>query len=396
MSVLMLIAKSATRLLAFLGKELVEVARRPGALMSLIVGPFLILAIFGAGYSGFRRPLDTLVVIPPQTGLPTDASAYEAIPGPGIRVVGVISDPADGEARLRSGEVDVVIVAPSDAQERLRAGEQSVIDVIVDVADPLEANYAVLLANQLSDHVNKELIRRVVQEAQAEAGPGFQQIPPEVVAAPTRAEVRNVAPAQPGVVGFFGPAVLALILQHMAVTLIALSVVRERTTGIIELFRISPVSAWEVVVGKVLGFGALCLGIAALSFALLIYGLDVPLLGDPLLLAGMVGLLVLASLGLGLLIALVSDSERQAVQLSLLALLGSIFFSGFVLPLTEFAEPVQMIARAIPVTNGISIIQDVMLRGAVREVWHAGVLGVTAAVLLALCWLLLRRGMTRA
>jgi ABC-2 type transport system permease protein len=396
---MMTLAKAATRLLAFLGKELVEVTRRPGALLSLILGPFLILAIFGAGYSGYRRPLDTLVAIPPQTGLPTDTASYENVPGPGIHVVAVIPDPAEAERRLRSGEVDVVIVAPADAEQRLRAGEQSVIQVIVDVADPLEANYALLLAQQLSDHVNQELIRRVVDEAQAEAGAQgleFQKIPPEVVAAPTRAEVTNIAPAQPNVVGFFGPAVLALILQHMAVTLIALSVVRERTTGIIELFRISPVSAWEVVAGKILGFGALSAAIAAVSFALLVYGLDVPLLGSLLLLGSVVGLLILASLGLGMLIALISDSERQTVQLSLLALLGSIFFSGFVLPLTEFAEPVQAAARVIPVTNGISLIQDVMLRGTVRETWQAGVLGVTGVVLLAMCWLLLRRGMSKA
>ena len=393
---MMTLAKSATRILAFIGKEIVEVFRRPGALLSLILGPFLILAIFGAGYGGFRRPLDTLVVIPPESGLPTDAASYENIPGPGIAVIGVMPDATGAEARLRAGEVDVVIVAPSDAAARLRAGEQSVIEVIVDLADPLEANYAILLANQLSDHVNQELIRRVVAEGQEQAGPEFQRIPPEIVATPTRAEVRNIAPAQPNVVGFFGPAVLALILQHMAVSLIALSVVRERTTGIIELFRISPVSAWEVVTGKVLGFGALCAAIAALSFALLVFVLGVPLLGDPLLLGGVVALLIVASLGLGLLIALVSDSERQAVQLSLLALLGSIFFSGFVLPLSEFVAPVQAAARAIPVTNGISLLQDVMLRGTIRDVVHAMALGATAIVLLGSCWLLLRRGMSRA
>jgi len=107
-------------------------------------------------------------------------------------------------------------------------------------------------------------------------------------------------------------------------------------------------------------------------------------------------LLVLASLGLGMLIALISDSERQTVQLSLLVLLASIFFSGFVLPLAEFSPPVQALARVIPVTNGIELIQDVMFRGAIREPWLAGVLAATGGVLLVGCWLLLRRGMSRA
>jgi ABC-2 type transport system permease protein len=217
-----------------------------------------------------------------------------------------------------------------------------------------------------------------------------------VVAAPTHAELINIAPVVPTVVAFFGPAVLALILQHMAVTLIALSVVRDRTSGVIEVFRVSPVSAWEVVAGKILGFAFLCAAIAFVSLALLILGLGVPMLGSVAALTGVVALLIVASLGLGLLISIISDSERQAVQLSLLVLLASVFFSGFVLPISEFNAPVRTAAYLIPVTSGISLIQDVMLRGEVREPWQAMLLAAIGLVLLLACWLLLRRGMTRA
>ena len=67
-----------------------------------------------------------------------------------------------------------------------------------------------------------------------------------------------------------------------------------------------------------------------------------PVLGTWAMLAAVVGLLLLASIGLGLVVAVVSDSERQTVQLSLLILLASVFFSGFVLPLEEFNAPVQI------------------------------------------------------
>jgi ABC-2 type transport system permease protein len=395
-SVLLAIAKSLTRLLAFLGKELVEVARRPGALVSLVLGPFLIMAVFGLGYSGFRKPLNTIVVVPGQSGLPTDPAYYENVAGAGIKVIAIVPDDTNVDQQLRDGTADIAVIAPADAQAKLQAGQQSVIQVRVDLADPIEANYSVLMANQVSDHVNQELIRRAVQQGEAQSGPQPSQIPPDVVAAPTRAEVHNIAPVQPGVVAFFGPAVLALILQHMAVTLIALSIIRERTTGIMELFRISPVSAWEIVAGKIIGFGALTGLISALTIALLVYGLGVPQLGNGLLLAGVVGLLVLASLGLGMLIALISDSERQTVQLSLLVLLASIFFSGFVLPLSQFSAPVAAAARLIPVTNGIELMQDVMFRGRVQETYQAAILAGIGGVLLVVCWLLLRRGMSRA
>ena len=101
-------------------------------------------------------------------------------------------------------------------------------------------------------------------------------------------------------------------------------------------------------------------------------------------------------MGVGLLIAVVSDSERQAVQLSLLVLLAAVFFSGFVLPITEFSEPVRAIAYTLPVTHGIRLLQDFMLRGGTNQAWEFLALGVIAIVTLVLAWILLRRGMTRA
>ena len=400
MNPFMSLAKTITRLLAFIGRELVEVRRRPGALVSLVFGPFLVMAIFGLGYNGYKKPLPTLLVIPPSSGLPTDVETYRGFAGAGLEIVDVVPDATTANARLESGEVEVVAIAPENARQTFESGQQSEIDVHVDLADPVQAAYAGLMADQFAAAVNREIIERAASEGQAEAVqngvPDADKIPPEVIAAPTKANLINISPVVPTVVGYFGPAVLALILQHMAVTLIALSVVRDRTSGVIEVFRVSPVSAWEVVAGKILGFGFLCAVIALASLALLIFGLGVPMLGSPATLAGVVTLLIVASLGLGLLISIVSDSERQAVQLSLLVLLASVFFSGFVLPITEFSDPVRTAAYAIPVTSGIGLMQDVMLRGAIREPWEAMLLAAIGLVLLLACWLLLRRNMSRA
>lgn len=396
----MRILKTVTRVLAFVGKELVEVVRRPGAMLSLILGPFLIMAIFGVGYSGYRRPLATVIVVPPDSGLPTDVGSYSEISGTGLDIIEVTTDEAAADTRLRRQDVDVVLVAPADLEARFRAGEQSVIGVRVNVVDPVEQNYTVFLARALEREVNRIIIERIAEEGQTYAlGAGAEEaseIPPEVVAAPTRADVQNTAPSQPGVVQFFGAAVLALILQHMAVTLIALSVVRERTTGMFELFRVSPITTLEVIVGKVLAFGILTAAIAILTLALLVGVFGVPMLGEPALLAGIVALFVLASLGLGLVVAGLSDSERQAVQLSLIFLLASVFFSGFVLAIDEFTEPVRSLTAILPVTHGISLIGEIMLRGDIRSVWQVGALGLLVVAFLGFAWFLLRRAMRSA
>ena len=202
--------------------------------------------------------------------------------------------------------------------------------------------------------------------------------------------------SEPQVLAYFGPAVLALILQHLAVTLIALALVRERTSGVIELFRVAPVNAWEVIAGKVLAYLLIGGLIAGATVVLLVGVFKIPMLGDPVALAGAIGLVLLASLGIGLLIAVVSDSERQAVQLSLLLLLASVFFSGFVIAISEFTEPVRVLAYLLPVTHGIRLMQDIMLRGGTTQTWEYAALLAIAVVTLAVSWFGLRRGMTRA
>ena len=92
-------------------------------------------------------------------------------------------------------------------------------------------------------------------------------------------------------------------------------------------------------------------------------------------------LLTFASLGVGLLISLVADSERMAVQLAMLVLLASVFFSGFVLPVQDFIGPVQYLAYVLPVTHGIATLQDAMLRGMVTEPWMIAALAGIGVVL---------------
>lgn len=387
--------KTGIRILALVGKEIVEVFRRPGAVLSLILGPFLILAAFGFGYQGIRRDLQAIVVVDASSELPVEIETYRELGVRGVSVVDVVDDRAAAEARLRAGEVDIVIVPPIDPMTSLEAGEQAEVAVLTDLTDPVESNYAGFLAETMSAAINREIYRIGAEEGQAYAirigGRDLTDVPPDVIASPTKAVVQNLAAVPPSIVGFYGPAALALVLQHMAVTLVALSIVRERASGAIDRFRSSPMRATEVVAGKVVAFGLLGSFIAAVSTWLLVSLLGVPMLGTVAAVALVIGMLLLASLGLGLLISVVSDSERQAVQLSLLTLLASMFFSGFVLRISEFQPAIQVAAYALPVTHGIALLQELMLTGTVTQSWQLVALTGIAGLLLVVSWVLLRR-----
>jgi ABC-2 type transport system permease protein len=392
--------KSWTRTTSFVTKEVIDVIRRPGALFSLVFGPFLIMGAFGLGYSGQYRPLNTVLVLPQGTSLPQEASYYQQFAGQSVDIVEVSQDVDAAREKLHRQQVDLLVIAPADVEEKFRTGQQSAIQIEYNELDPVRDNYARFIAYRQVQELNRAIIENTVAagEQYVVQTTGAQPIPvpPQVVASPTRAEVRNLAPVQPNVVAFFAPAVLALVLQHMGVTLTALSMVRERLSGAMDIFRVAPLRSLELLVGKYLAYAFFNLSVAALICFLVVGLLHVPLLSAPADIATVVVLLSFASLGLGLLISTIVDSERQAVQLSMLVLLASVFFSGFVLPLDQFVAPLRLAAYSLPVTHAIQLLQDLMLRGETNQGWEFTALGVIGVVLFVLTSMTLRRNMAPA
>jgi ABC-2 type transport system permease protein len=187
-------------------------------------------------------------------------------------------------------------------------------------------------------------------------------VPPEVIVSPLEPDTLNLAGEPLDLMVYYAPAVMALILQHIAITLAALALVRERLQGSLELVAVSPATMGQVLAGKYLAFG-LFVGLIAAALLLLMRWLAVPQRGDLAQWVGLLTLFLLASLGLGFCLSVLSRSESQAVQLSMLVLLLSIFFSGFFLPLDRFIAPVRALAALLPLSHAIPAFQAIMLRG---------------------------------
>jgi ABC-2 type transport system permease protein len=388
------------RAAAFFSKELREVVRRPGVLISVVFGPFLIMFLFGMGTTGFRDRIVTEIVVPADLALSRDPEYYASLVQGRIEVVNIGEDAEGAERRLREGEIDLLIVAPEDAAAKLRSGQQTEMRVAWNEIDPLADAFTYALTAILVGNVNAEIIEQAAADgialAEEELNGDVTTIPAEVIARPSTAETENVAPTPASVVNFYGPAVLALVIQHLGVSLTALSLVRERLGGQIDRYRVAPVGAAEVLLGKYAAHGLLSLATGAAVMGLLVGVLGVPMIDGWLVPALVAGLLALASLGAGIVISLLADSERQAVQLSMLLLLASVFLSGLVLPVSDFAWWIEPIAYLLPVTHGIAALQESMLRGELQTVWAPVVLAAMGVVLYILAVVLMRRALRSA
>ena len=221
-------------------------------------------------------------------------------------------------------------------------------------------------------------------------------VPADVMVSPLTTETRTVATYTPAFVTFYAPGVLALILQHVAISIASLALVREKVFGAIELFRVSPVTAFEILLGKYGSYLVFVGILAAILTASMVYLLGVPLLGQLAWLALAMGLLIFASLGIGFAISATSGSDSQAVQFSMLVLLAAMFFSGFVFPLMAISVPVRYLGYLLPVTFSIPNLQNIMLKGIPPSWVYLVALGAMGVVMFAFSWWRYRRSLVRA
>lgn len=224
---------------------------------------------------------------------------------------------------------------------------------------------------------------------------GFISVSPGNLVSPVQSRYINTRGQAYATMIFHAPSVLALLIQHVSITLGALALVRERLMGTFEIFRITPLNSLQLLIGKYLGH-TLFVGITALALTVLMRAIGVPILGSLPAFVGLVLLMIVASLGIGFFISLISNSDSQAVQLTMLFLLLSVFFSGIFISLDSFAPIGQAIGLVLPMTYGVTGFKDIMLRGNLPDVWTWAGLGVIALVSFGAVAFLTRQAFRRA
>lgn len=492
----------------FLRKELATVFRQPRLILTLILGPFLIMLLFGFAFRAEGRSLRTLVVVDENSPFAQQVQEFAQTIGPAIDYQGIMPDRNQALSKLARNEVDMVIIVPDNPMAIIQNNEQAVLEMYHNEIDPIQVDYVRQVGRLYVDSLNRKVLRTVTAENQEEAGnlqskleaaqasakayrealaagnaataatekdnlntdlvalrilagaslgiaqgtnetfgggtsatnqntdaltnldaiiqglnataaptstdemarqeqeaaeienniaelntqlSDFRNMDPNVVTSPFTIKTESVTGIELELTDFFTPAVIVLLLQHLFVTFAAMSIVQERRAGTMELFKTSPISSSEILLGKTLSFFTFGLVIAATITLLVVFVLGTPMLGTWMNYTIAVVVLLLTSLAAGFFISLISDNDTQAVQFSMLLLLASIFFSGFFLDLRLMWEPMKGFSYLLPATYGIAIMHDVMLRGLPLPITYIGGLALIGLILFVADWIILRR-----
>jgi ABC-2 type transport system permease protein len=295
-------------------KELRQMRRDRRTLAMMILLPVLLLVVFGYAAS-------------------FDVDRVRTV------VVGPLAEEVAGRLPERLEVVDTrADLGREGAEEALRDGD-AVVGVVTDSGG---------MAGILVDGADLFSARSVVTELR-----GHPDLPqPEVLFNPTLDTSTIMVPGLMGVV-----------LVFVGTIATALGVVRERQSGTLEQLAVMPFRPRDVLLGKLLPY----LGVAAVDLVVIVAAgmllFDVPFVGSPLVFALGALAFLFVTVGAGVLISTVSETQGQAIQLAMMTMLPQILLSGLIFPLQAMAAGVRWIGYLLPLTYFVQVARGVLVKG---------------------------------
>lgn len=376
-----------SRLGAVMWKEFRQLRRDPMSVGVLIGIPVLQLLMFGYAIQMDVRNLPTAVY--DESGTQQSRALIRAFQSTGnFQVERAVSSREEIHDLIKRGVVRAGVIIPPEYARDLKRGRSPQIQVLIDAADPLASQSAINTATLIGQAVARPAMglrdpQRVVRPrpppSATPSSAATNYVPIDVRVRPLfNPGLRSAVYIVPGIIG------VILTLTMMMIT--AVAIVRERERGTLEQLIVTPLLSSELMLGKVVPY--VLIGYFQTSAVLLLgrFVFDVPVRGNLLLFYAITFAFILASLGIGLLISTVADSQRQAMMLGYFLILPTILLSGFMFPREAMPMVAQWIGLILPLTYYLDVLRGIILRGAGMDaLWRETlVLGGFALALIAI------------
>jgi ABC-2 type transport system permease protein len=333
-------------------REMIQLLRDRRTIAIFVAMPAILVMLFGYALSFEVRHLRTAVF--DQDRSAASRRLVESFVASGhFDLVAQVSSPAALRRALDYGEAQVGLGIPTHYSRDLGSDRQVPVQVIVDGSDPQAANAAANYAQSiLAAHSRRYVLtsRDGVEQQDTRLEPLDARV--RVWYNP---ELRDADYMIPGVVG--------MITSVLTMMLSAFSIVRERELGTYEQLIVTPLRQVEIIFGKLIPY-------AAISFtnACLVIGTGYALFGVPIrgslgLLIGLTMLFILGSLGIGLLVSTISQTQAQVFPMLLLNYMPNMLLTGFIFPIASMPPIIQPFTQVIPLTHYLVIVRGIMLKG---------------------------------
>ena len=270
------------------------------------------------------------------------------------------------EAAFKRGDIRLALIFPAGFNDHLLHDEHAVVQIIADASDP---NNATTLTSYVS---------AIIQDYVSETKRGGEM--PYLI----QPQVRYLYNPQLKGAPNFVPGVMSLVLMLVCVMMTAVSIVKEKEMGTMEVLLVSPFSPLMVIVSKAVPYLLLSLINVTSILLLSVFVLGLPINGSIVLLFAESILFIITCLTLGIFISIKTNSQQAAMLISLVGmLLPTILFSGFMFPIENMPLPLQIISNVVPSKWYYLIVKSIMIKGlGFGAIWKETLILVAITVVL--------------
>jgi len=347
-------------------KEFIQALRDPRMRSMLFIPPLLQLLIFG--YAVNLDVDSAKIAWMDQDHTPESRELLSQFEGSGRFVIaGYPSDERAMQQMMDRSQVDAVVrVLPGFGRDVVR-GRPSSVQVLVDGTNSNTASIVSGFASQTIARFSNQMgerQRRAMMVAAAAEGP--VQVAAPSVEARTRVWFNPDLRSR----NYFIPGVIVNIITLVTLSLTAMAIVREKEIGTMEQLMVTPIRPPELILGKTLPFVVVGLWdmLLVLAAALLLF--HIPFNGSFWLLLGSAMLFLLTTLGAGLFISTVSQTQQQAMMATMIFFQPFFMLSGFTFPIRNMPQLAQWLTFVNPVRYFMEIVRGVFLQGSgVEALW---------------------------
>ncbi len=341
-----------SRLVPIIRKEFIHIIRDPRTLIVMFAMPLMQLILLGYAATSDVRNIPLAVL--DQSRTPQSRHLIDSFVQSGqFSMARMASSEQELAQLVDAGTVRAGLIIPPTYAADLVGGQGAQAAFVLDGSDPSVASSALSSARL----IGQVEATNVQQQTLARRGGGGAMLMP--------LEVRTRVWYNPDMLSavFMVPGLIGLLLQMQSQLLTSSAIVRERERGTIEQLIVTPIRPIELVVGKILPYAVLALLITIEVLVIGTFWFGVPIKGSITLLLGISCLFLLSNLGIGLFISTVAHTQQEAMLLTFLMLLPSVFLSGYIFPIAAMPQALQIVSGIIPLTYFLVVVRGIVIKG---------------------------------
>ncbi len=342
------------RLWTIMRKEIFHIWRDPRTLAMIVVLPALLLILLGFGISFEQQSVKMAVADFSKSDSSRNFIEQFTASKDFVYAYDVSNEDALIDL-INRDLVDVGILIPENYDRDLLSGTQAKIPVYIDGSmQPTDSLTLQLKLNSITSMVAQDmLIEKVVKSGLSSS-----------LNLPVTGILKTLYNPNGDSKIYMIPGLIAILLQVQTLILSALAIVREREQGTMEQLIVTPVRSWELMLGKIIPYLVVCIFnlLALLWLSKLFFGITVA--GSLGVLIGLSIIFILGSLGMGVLISTISQSQMQAMYILLfVVLMPAIILSGLMFSRENMPAFTYWFSEMLPVTQYLEITRGIMVRG---------------------------------